>query len=238
MVAAGYATRVPSDAIGKEFDDPRICNIARLLRARHWFARRRPACVALAYQALSAVTFCIWHPVVALARRGPSHLCKRCNQGHRWHRSVVSVQAAHLERRAGLLIIRRSWVEAPPAPHTLTCGNVRFGPAGQHAYRMDAGMVAAMTRPSVSQSAASAARSPGWPSSNRSGPARSRGTPPRPALGLTQRPGERQSCLLCVTTSRAGPELAQGIISPNGVAFPPPPADLPRMVPPWPACQK
>ncbi len=32
-------------------------------------------------------------------------------------------------------------------------------------------------RPSVSQSAASAARSPGWPSSNRSGPARSGGTP-------------------------------------------------------------
>ncbi len=149
MVAAGYATRVPCDAIGKEFDDPRICNIARLLRARHWFARRRPACVALAYQALSAVTFCIWHPVVALARRGPvrgpSHLCKRCNQGHRWHRSVVSVQAAHLERRAGLLIIRRSWVRAPPAPHTLACENVRFGPAGQPAYRMDAGMVAAMT---------------------------------------------------------------------------------------------
>jgi hypothetical protein len=36
--------------------------------------------------------------------------------------------------------------------------------------------------------------------------------PPRPALSLTQRPGERQSCLLCVTTSRAGPEPAQGII--------------------------
>ena len=32
MVAAGYATRVPCDAIGKEFDDPRICNIAQLLR--------------------------------------------------------------------------------------------------------------------------------------------------------------------------------------------------------------
>ena len=46
----------------------------------------------------------------------------------------------------------------------------------QPAYHMDAGLVAAMTRPSVSQSAASAARSPGWPSSNRSGPARSRGT--------------------------------------------------------------
>jgi len=36
--------------------------------------------------------------------------------------------------------------------------------------------------------------------------------PPRSALGLTQRPGERQSCLLCVTTSRAGPGPAQGII--------------------------
>src|SRR5580704_7717672 len=34
---------------------------------------------------------------------------------------------------------------------------------------------------------------------------------PRPALGLTQRPGQRQS-LLCVTTSRAGAEPAQGII--------------------------
>ena len=32
-------------------------------------------------------------------------------------------------------------------------------------------------RPSVPQSAASAARTPSWPSSNRSGPARSRGTP-------------------------------------------------------------
>ena len=44
-----------------------------------------------------------------------------------------------------LLVIRPSWVRARPAPHSLTCGNVRFGPAGQHAYRMDAGVVAAMT---------------------------------------------------------------------------------------------
>ena len=44
----------------------------------------------------------------------------------------------------------------------------------QPAYRMDAGMVAAMT---PAERSASAARSPGWPSSNRSGPARSRGTP-------------------------------------------------------------
>ena len=31
-------------------------------------------------------------------------------------------------------------------------------------------------------------------------------------LGVTQRPGKRQSRPLCVTTSRAGPEPAQGII--------------------------
>ena len=48
------------------------------------------------------------------------------------------------------------------------------------------------------------------------------GWPPRPTLGLTQRPGKRQSRPLCVTTSRAGPEPAQSIIGPNGVAFPPP----------------
>src|SRR5216684_2285030 len=29
-----------------------------------------------------------------------------------------------------LLIIRRSWVRAPPAPHTVTCRNVRLAPAG------------------------------------------------------------------------------------------------------------
>ena len=135
MVAAGYATRVPCDAIGKEFGDLRICNIARLLRARHRFARRRPARVALAYQALSAVTFCSWHTVVALARRGPvrgpSHLCRRCNQGYQRHYSVVSVQAARLERRAVLLIIRRSWVRAPPAPpggiHTSAAFMFTFG---------------------------------------------------------------------------------------------------------------
>jgi hypothetical protein len=38
------------------------------------------------------------------------------------------------------------------------------------------------------------------------------GWPPRPTLGLTQRPGKRQSRPLCVTTSRAGPRPAQGII--------------------------
>jgi hypothetical protein len=48
--------------------------------------------------------------------RGPSHPCEQCNQGHRRHGSVVSVQVAHPERRAVLLIIRRSWVRAPPAP--------------------------------------------------------------------------------------------------------------------------
>jgi hypothetical protein len=34
---------------------------------------------------------------------------------------------------------------SPTRPTYLTCGNVRFGPAGQPAYRIDAGMVAAMT---------------------------------------------------------------------------------------------
>jgi len=119
-MAVRYATRVPCNAIGKEFDDLCICSIARLLRARLRFARRRPVCLALAYQALSAVTFCSWIPVIALARRGPvrgpSYPCMQCNEGHRWHGSVVSVQAAHLERRAVVLIIRRSWVRAPPAP--------------------------------------------------------------------------------------------------------------------------
>ena len=38
------------------------------------------------------------------------------------------------------------------------------------------------------------------------------GRPPRPTLGLTQRPGQRQSRPLCRTKSRAGPGPAQGII--------------------------
>src|SRR5579859_5844449 len=48
--------------------------------------------------------------------RGPSHLCKQCNRGHQRHVSVVSVQLARTVHRAVLLIIRRSWVRAPPAP--------------------------------------------------------------------------------------------------------------------------
>jgi len=48
--------------------------------------------------------------------RGPSHPCKRCDQRHRRHETVPSVQLARLERQARLLIIRRSWVRAPPAP--------------------------------------------------------------------------------------------------------------------------
>jgi hypothetical protein len=47
----------------------------------------------------------------------------------------------------------------------------------QPAFRMDAGLVAAMTPAERFAERASAARSPGWQSSNRSGPARSRGTP-------------------------------------------------------------
>jgi hypothetical protein len=82
---------------------------------------------------LSAVTFCIWHPHIAMVRRGPvrgpSHPCKRCNQRHRRHDSVVSVQLACTVHGAVVLIIRRSWVRAPPAPPPhhpreapLTCG--------------------------------------------------------------------------------------------------------------------
>jgi hypothetical protein len=42
----------------------------------------------------AAVTFCSWHPVIAIVSRGPgrgpSHPCKRCNQGHQWHCFVAS----------------------------------------------------------------------------------------------------------------------------------------------------
>ena len=44
---------------------------------------------------LPTATFCSWHPVIAMAGRGPvrgpSHPCKRCNRGHQWRDSVVSV---------------------------------------------------------------------------------------------------------------------------------------------------
>lgn len=43
-------------------------------------------------------------------------MCKQCNERHRRHDSAVSVQAARPERRAVLLIIRRSRVRALPAP--------------------------------------------------------------------------------------------------------------------------
>src|ERR1035438_2449802 len=48
--------------------------------------------------------------------RGPSHPCKRRNQGHRRHGFVSSVQLVCMVHEAVLLIIRRSWVRAPPAP--------------------------------------------------------------------------------------------------------------------------
>jgi hypothetical protein len=56
--------------------------------------------------------------------RGPSHRCKQRNHGHWRHGSVVSVQLACTVHGAGLLIIRRSWVRAPPAPPNLSCGDV------------------------------------------------------------------------------------------------------------------
>ena len=58
--------------------------------------------------------------------RGPSHPCNRCDQRHRRHDSVVSVQVAHRERRAAVLIIRRSWVRAPPAPPAFSMSGQRW----------------------------------------------------------------------------------------------------------------
>jgi mRNA interferase RelE/StbE len=90
---------------------------------------RRPPAVALTYQSQSAVTFCSWHPVIAMVRRGPvrgpSHPCKRCNQGHQRRGSVVSVQVVRTMHKAVLLIIRRSWVRAPPAPPTERIASVK-----------------------------------------------------------------------------------------------------------------
>ena len=48
--------------------------------------------------------------------RGPSYPCKGCNERYRRHGSVASVQLARRLQDAVLLIIRRSWVRAPPAP--------------------------------------------------------------------------------------------------------------------------
>jgi hypothetical protein len=76
----------------------------------------------------AAVTFCSWHSVIAMVARGPvrgpSHLCKWCNQRYRRHDSVVSVQLALLVHGTVLLMIRQSWVRAPPAPPNLSCGDV------------------------------------------------------------------------------------------------------------------
>ena len=52
--------------------------------------------------------------------RGPSHRCKRCNQGHQRRDSGVSVQVVRTVHEARLLIIRRSWVRAPLVPHNRT----------------------------------------------------------------------------------------------------------------------
>ena len=80
----------------------------------------RPYATGYALIGGAAVTFCSWHPVITMVRRGPvrgpSHPCKLCNQGHRRRGFVVSVQLASPERRAMQLIIRRSRVRAPPVP--------------------------------------------------------------------------------------------------------------------------
>ncbi len=58
--------------------------------------------------------------------RGPSHLCNQCAQGHRRHGSVVAVQLARMMHAAVLLIIRRSWVRAPPAPPAVSISDRRW----------------------------------------------------------------------------------------------------------------
>jgi hypothetical protein len=76
------------------------------------------------------ITLCSrYRPTAAVSRgpaRGPSHRCKQCNQGHRRHDFVVSVQLALPERRARLLIIRRSWVRASPAPPAVSMSDRRW----------------------------------------------------------------------------------------------------------------
>ena len=66
------------------------------------------------------VTLRSWCPALAVVVvrpvRGPSHRCKQCNQGHRRHDFMLSVQVVRTVRGAVVLIIRRSSVRAPPAP--------------------------------------------------------------------------------------------------------------------------
>src|SRR5580658_1158717 len=139
--------------------------------------------------------------------RGPSHPCEQCNQGHRRHGSVVSVQVAHPERRAVLLIIRRSWVRAPPAPPAVIryircrpwtdAGGIAYrqiGLPGQHLPSPD--LAAARTGPNPAAIPANP-QAPLWRSSGQDSPAPHRSGVSR-AAGFSytaeQRPGtaERQ----------------------------------------------
>jgi hypothetical protein len=60
--------------------------------------------------------------------RGPRHPRTRCNQRHQRHGSVPSVQVVRTMHEAVLLIIRRSWVRAPPAP-PVTSGRMSTPPS-------------------------------------------------------------------------------------------------------------
>jgi hypothetical protein len=57
--------------------------------------------------------------------RGPSHPCKWCNLSYGRQDFAVSVQPGRTVHWAVLLIIRRSWVRAPPAPLLVSCIRVR-----------------------------------------------------------------------------------------------------------------
>jgi hypothetical protein len=82
-----------------------------------------PACRGPGISSLSATTFCSWHLVIVMVKRGPlrgpSHSCKRCNQRPQRHGSVVSVQAARPVHGAVLLINGRPAVRTrSPAPRS------------------------------------------------------------------------------------------------------------------------
>src|ERR1700689_4416798 len=77
---------------------------------------RRQAIMVTSQAARPLVTLRDRQGAMAAVSRGPVHWRKWVQRALCRLRSVVSVQVAPPERRARFLIIRRSWVRAPPAP--------------------------------------------------------------------------------------------------------------------------